>query len=217
VVGRLLYLILRQILARLELLARSTQSRNAEILALHPEVAVLHRQVNRPRLSWADRAVFAALTGLLSPVCRRHWIVTPAHEPAVAPGVGEVTLDAAPRPATRRQRTPPELRKLVLRLAAENSCWDYRRIHGELAGLSYQIAASTVWSILQRAGIDPARAATPATCALRRRPPRKPGWMCRSHGKLPVHGRDHRVRGCVTNCVTITTYHDGLRWILGDG
>jgi hypothetical protein len=45
---------------------------------------------------------------------------------------------------------------LVLRLAAENSSWGYRRIHGELAGLGYQIAASTVWSILKRAGIDPA-------------------------------------------------------------
>jgi putative transposase len=43
-----------------------------------------------------------------------------------------------------------------MRLAAENSSWGYRRIHGELAGLGYQIAASTVWSILKRAGIDPA-------------------------------------------------------------
>jgi transposase InsO family protein len=43
-----------------------------------------------------------------------------------------------------------------MRLAAENSSWGYRRIHGELAGLGYQIAASTVWSILQRAGIDAA-------------------------------------------------------------
>jgi hypothetical protein len=45
---------------------------------------------------------------------------------------------------------------LVLRLATENSSWGYRRIHGELARLGYQIAASTVWSILQQAGIDPA-------------------------------------------------------------
>jgi transposase InsO family protein len=45
---------------------------------------------------------------------------------------------------------------LVLRLASENSSWGYRRIPGELAGLGYPIAPSTVWSILKRAGIDPA-------------------------------------------------------------
>jgi putative transposase len=54
------------------------------------------------------------------------------------------------------QRTTPELRRLVLRLAAENSSWGCRHIHGELPGLGYQVAASTVWSILKRAGIDPA-------------------------------------------------------------
>jgi hypothetical protein len=41
-------------------------------------------------------------------------------------------------------------------MASENSTWGYRRIHGELAGLGYQLAPSTVWSILKRAGIDPA-------------------------------------------------------------
>jgi putative transposase len=45
---------------------------------------------------------------------------------------------------------------LVLRLASENSSWGYRRTQGELAGLGYQIAASTVWFIVKRAGMDPA-------------------------------------------------------------
>lgn len=45
---------------------------------------------------------------------------------------------------------------LVLRLAAENPCWGYRRIHGELLVLGIKIAASTVWEILRQAGIDPA-------------------------------------------------------------
>ena len=64
---RLLYLVFRQVMAWFGLLARSSRSKNAEILVLRHEVAVLRRQVRRPRLSWADRAVFAALTRWLSP------------------------------------------------------------------------------------------------------------------------------------------------------
>jgi putative transposase len=75
---RLLYLIFRQLIAWLGLLARSSRSKNAEILVLRHEVAVLRRQVSRPQLSWDDRAVFAALIRLLSQAGRVHRIVTPA-------------------------------------------------------------------------------------------------------------------------------------------
>jgi putative transposase len=153
---RLLYLIFRQVLAWLGLLARSAQSKDAEILVLRHEVALLRRQVSRPRLSWADRAVFAALIRLLSPACRLHRIVSPA---TILRWHRDLVKRRWTQPRHHRsggRRTPPELRRLVLRLAAENSTWGYRRIHGELAGLGYQIAASTVWSILKRAEIDPA-------------------------------------------------------------
>lgn len=43
-----------------------------------------------------------------------------------------------------RPRTIASIRRLVLRLAAENSSWGYRRIHGELALLGVAVAASTV-------------------------------------------------------------------------
>jgi transposase len=55
-----------------------------------------------------------------------------------------------------RPAKPAALRALILRLAKENNAWGYRRIHGELLNLGCKVAASTVWEILQRAGIDPA-------------------------------------------------------------
>src|SRR5512132_1530239 len=59
-----------------------------------------------------------------------------------------------------RPSTSSELHTLVLRLSGENPTWGYRRIHGELCRLGYKdrIGASTVWSILHRAGVDPAPA-----------------------------------------------------------
>jgi len=68
-------------------------------------------------------------------------------------------------PSARDGRAPFAIRLLVLRLARENSCWGYRRIHGELLVLGIRIAASTVWEILQQAGIDPAPERTTATWA----------------------------------------------------
>jgi putative transposase len=153
---RLLYLIFRQLMAWLGLLAQSSRSKNAEILVLRHEVAVLRRQVSRPRLSWADRAVFAALSGLLSHACRLHRILTPA---TVLRWHRDLVKQRWTQPRRRRtggRSTASELRQLVLRLASENSTWGYRRIHGELAGLGSPIAPSTVWLILKRAGIDPA-------------------------------------------------------------
>jgi hypothetical protein len=74
---RLLYLILRTVVGWLGLLTRSGASKDAEILLLRHQLAVLRRQVSRPRPSWADRAVQAALSRL---VPRSRWprlFVTP--------------------------------------------------------------------------------------------------------------------------------------------
>lgn len=119
VVVRLLYLIFRQVMAWLGLLARSSRSKNAEILVLRHELAVLRRQVCRPRLSWADRAVFAALTRLLSQAGRLHRIVTPA---TVLRWHRDLVARRWTQPRHRRtggRSTAPELRRLVVRLASE--------------------------------------------------------------------------------------------------
>jgi hypothetical protein len=153
---RLLYLLFCRVLRWLALLARSSAAKDAELLMLRHEVAVLRRQVTRPRVDWADRAVLAGLARLLPRPTWRGLFVQPA------------TLLRWHRDLVRRRWSYPhqcgrpavaaELRGLVLRLARENPTWGYRRIHGELSRLGYRgrIGASTVWSILHRAGIDPA-------------------------------------------------------------
>jgi transposase len=131
---------------------------------------VLERQPGktRPRFWPSDRAFLAALL---------HWLPRDV--------LGRVRLLVRPdtvlrwhrdllarRHAARsrpkrpgRPRTVRSIRQLVLRLARENPCWGYRRIHGELLVLGIGIAASTVREILRQAGIDPAPERTTATWA----------------------------------------------------
>jgi putative transposase len=150
-----IYLVFRQQLAWLAVLARSDAAKTAEILLLRHENAVLRRQVKRPRRTWADRAVNTALAGLLPKARRAHLPVTPTtlirwHRALVK------RYWTHPRRSPGRPSIRAEIRQLVLRPAAENSTWGYRRIHGELAGLGHRLAPSTVWRILKQANIDPA-------------------------------------------------------------
>ena len=74
---RLLYLVFRQVLGLVLLLGRSASSKDVELLVLRHEVAVLRRANPRPRLDWADRAVFGALIRWLPTKLRGHRLVTP--------------------------------------------------------------------------------------------------------------------------------------------
>jgi len=118
---------------------------------LRHAVAV-RRQVARPRLCWPDRAILAALTRLLP--SNRHRFVTPETPAALASGPGQTPLDHAAS-STRAAVDPPELQRLILRMVSENPTWSHRRIHGDLVRLGFTVAPSTVWLLLDRAGIQP--------------------------------------------------------------
>jgi putative transposase len=123
---RLVYLMLSQLMQWAVLVARDSAAKDVELLVLRHEVAVLRRQVARPRVDRADRAVLAGLARLLP---RRLWGGL-----FVRPG----TLLRWHRDLVRRRWTYPnrrgrpcvaaEIRGLVLRLARENSTCGYRRI-----------------------------------------------------------------------------------------
>ena len=112
---RVVYMVTVHILGWLALLGRRRSGLIVEVLLLRHELAVLRRQVTRPRPSWPDRAILSALARLLPRQLLPHRLVTPA------------TLLAWHRRLTTRKwtyptppgrpRIDPALRELVIRLA----------------------------------------------------------------------------------------------------
>lgn len=152
---RLAYLGVTNAFALLRLLPGSDRDKDAEILALRHQLAVLQRQLDgqRVRFEPADRAWLAAL---LSRLPRRalknlRLLVRPDTILRWHRDLFARRHAARSRPRRRgRPRTVRSIRALVLRLVRENPSWGYRRVHGELLTLGVKIAASTVWEIPAR-------------------------------------------------------------------
>src|SRR5947207_953272 len=134
---------------------RSERVKDIEILVLRHQLRVLERQVARPQLGTADRALLAAFSRTLPRSAWSSFVVTPA---TLLRWNRELVARRWTYPHRRpgRPATAVAVRELVVRLARENPGWGYRRIQGELVGLGIKLAASTVWSILKEAGIGPA-------------------------------------------------------------
>ena len=163
---RLIYRFAVAVLSWLALLARSSASKNVEILVLRQEVAVLRRVNPKPRLEWTDRAVLAALSRMLPKGLRLHRIVTPG------------TLLRWHRRMVTKKWTQPrspgrpplddELVELIVRLASENRAWGIVRIQGELRRLGHRIGAGTIRRILRGRRIPPPAARDDRWCTFLR-------------------------------------------------
>ena len=154
---KIVYLLTCWVLGLAVLVFRGDRAKDAELLVLRHENAVLRRHVGRVRYEPSDRVWFAALASLLP---RRRWPevfpVTPATLLAWHRKLAAKRYDTSSRRKPGRPPTVRSIARLAVRLATENPLWGYRRIHGELTKLGVTVAPSTVWEILRAAGIDPA-------------------------------------------------------------
>jgi putative transposase len=155
VVRTLGWVVLRRLVGLVGL-GRGPDARDVEIAVLRHQLAVLHRQVRRPRYTPGDRLVLACLAKLLP---RQRWsvfLVTPStllrwHRELVA---RRWTCPHTGRRASRG--LDQEVVDLVVRLARENPRWGYVRIVGEVRMLGITVSATSVRRILRRHGLGPA-------------------------------------------------------------
>ncbi|HEY3079295.1 MAG TPA: integrase core domain-containing protein [Chloroflexota bacterium] len=153
----LLYAVARLLIDIALLGGRGAAAREIELLALRHEVRVPRRRVKRTTWRPGDRVVLAALSRC---VPRALWAVFPVRPETLVPWHRDlVRRKWAAIGGRRRLGRPPlaaECRALIRRLAAENPCWGYRRIRGELLKLGYDVSATAIRAVLRGGGVPPA-------------------------------------------------------------
>jgi putative transposase len=155
VLSRLIYLAVCRVISLLVLLTRDDAAKDLEILVLRHQLAVLHRQNQRPKLDPADRTLLAAISRVLPRARWSCFFVKPDtllrwHRRLVA---GSWTY---PHRQTGRPPLATHLQQLIVQLATENPRWGYQRIQGELLQLGVQVSATAIRTTLRRHGLDPA-------------------------------------------------------------
>jgi putative transposase len=150
-----LYLAFRAVLGALVRSRRGLDVKDIELLVLRHELEVLRRQVARPKVGAADRALLAAAACHLPRSARCARLVTPR---TLLRWHRALVRRKWRQPSGRRGRPPlaPEVRELVLRLARENPRWGHRRICGELGKLGFRVSPTSVRHLLARAWLGPA-------------------------------------------------------------
>jgi putative transposase len=164
---RFVFLLITRVEAWLRLSRREDAWQTAEILILRHQLTVLpRRRPCRPQLNWADRALLAALLAVI-PKARRRGLRAAGYPGTIVRWHRDIVRRRCAARSAHARTGRPALRRnikaLIRRLARENPEWGYRRIHGELAGLGVNIAASTVREILKASGINPGRRRTGPT------------------------------------------------------
>ncbi len=150
-----LSLALRALLGLLVRSGRGPDVKDIELMVLRHELETLRRQLGRPKLRPADRALLAAAGCYLPRSSCRSLLVTPR---TLLRGHRSLVRRKWQQPGARpgRPRLSPEIRELVLRLARENPRWGHRRICGELAKLGLQASPTSIRRLLARVRLGPA-------------------------------------------------------------
>ena len=152
----MLYALHYAIVRRVLRLSGTSADAEAEVLVLRHELAVLRRQIKRPKLRRTDKLFLSAMSRILPRKRRAAFIVTPATLVRWHRELVRRKWTHRHRPSQGRPPIDSETRALIMRMARDNPRWECVRIKGELKGLGIIVSATTIRAILHRAALGPA-------------------------------------------------------------